>query len=92
MATNLSLEQINAQIEKLIEQRNAIQNNEKEKLQRDALAKIASVKSKIDELFSEIETIAKEAGLDYVSYEGPAYGMGGYWSESSGWESSSSSC
>lgn len=92
MATKLTLEQIDAQIAKLQEQREQLANNVKEQREREALAKIADLKSKIDAMFAQIEQIAKEAEIDYVSFEGPAYGMGGYWTESSGWESSSSSC
>lgn len=92
MAKELTIEQIDAQIAALQTQRELLKTSTKEKKQKEAMAQIAEIKDQIDQLFIKMEVIAKDAGIDYISYDGPSYGMGGYWSESSGWESSSSSC
>ena len=86
------LQQIDEQIAALQTEREKLSKSDRETKQKVALAKIAALKDQIDECFSEIESIAKEAEIDYVSFDGPSYGMGGYWSESGGWESSSASC
>lgn len=55
-----------------------------------ASKKIAELKSQIDSLYAEIASVADEAGLDYVRYDGPAgYGDGGYYDTNEGWKSSS---
>lgn len=57
---------------------------------QEALKKITELKAEIDSLYAEIASVADQASLDYVRYEGPAgYGDGGYYDTEEGWKSSS---
>lgn len=57
---------------------------------QEASKKIAELTAKIDCLYTEIASIADQAGVDYVRYDGPAgYGDGCYYSPENGWVSSS---
>lgn len=59
--------------------------------EREAYAKIAEIKGRIEQLYNEAAAIADEHGL-YFSYDGPAgYGDGGYY-EDGEWRASSNSC
>lgn len=57
---------------------------------QEASKKITELKAEIDILYAEIASVADQAGMDYVRYEGPAgYGDGGYYDTENGWVSSS---
>lgn len=70
-------------------------------VQKEAYTKISNLIAQADANIAEAVRIAREAGVEF-SWEGPAYGMGGYFDpartedeygdESDGWLASSQSC
>jgi 5'-deoxynucleotidase YfbR-like HD superfamily hydrolase len=61
----------------------------REELKKTASSEIAFKLALIDTLLQECENIAADAGVQF-SWDGPSYGMGGYFDGS--WQSSSYSC
>lgn len=51
---------------------------------------ITERKKIIEQLFADMEKIADVSGISFY-FDGPAYGMGG-WYQSNGWQASSQSC
>lgn len=55
--------------------------------EKEALELISQKLAEADKLIAEAEQIAKDNGVEF-SWDGPTYGMGGYFGKASDWESS----
>lgn len=64
--------------------------NNKKLTQQEANALVADYVKQAEELIAQASAIAEEYDLSF-NWEGPGYGMGG-WFSSGEWQSSSSSC
>lgn len=83
-------DQIKAEIAALQKQLDAIEKDETEKKLMGAHAKIAALVLDAEDSLREATKIADEFGINF-SWDGPSYGMGG-WYDSGEWNSSSANC
>ena len=90
-----SIEDINKEIAALFEEARLLEQttqNTKLLQQKLALKTISQKLKDLDNIILECEAIADKAGVEF-SWEGPVYGMGGYYNPAEdGWMSSSESC